>query len=157
MGWRIDHAVALTPTKRRPVMPALNVIMLVGHLTRDPEVRYSPTGTPVGALGLAVNTRVKGQDGQWREDPCFVDVVVFGNQAEACGEYLGRGDPALIEGRLQYRTWEDAHGNRRSKHEVVASRVQFIPKPGPRTVFEADPVPLTGPGTLPDASEDPQP
>ena len=84
-------------------MPTLNVIMLVGHLTRDPEVRYSPTGTPVATLGLAVNTRVKGQDGQWREDPCFIDVVVFGTQAEACGEYLEKGTPALVEGRLQYR------------------------------------------------------
>jgi single-strand DNA-binding protein len=110
-------------------MATLNVIMLFGHLTRDPEVRYSPTGTPVATLGFAVNTRVKGQDGQWREDPCFVDVVVFGTQAEACGEYLGKGAPALVEGRLQYRTWEDSQGNRRSTHEVVASRVQFIPRP----------------------------
>jgi single-strand DNA-binding protein len=81
-------------------MPALNVMLLVGHLTRDPEVRDSPTGTPVATLGLAVNTRVKGQDSQWREAPCFVNVVVFGNQAEACGEYLEKGAPALVEGRL---------------------------------------------------------
>jgi single-strand DNA-binding protein len=113
-------------------MPALNVVMLTGNLTRDPEVRYSATGTPVATLGLAVNTRIKGQDGQWREDPCFVDIVVFGTQAEACGEYLEKGAPALVEGRLQHRTWEDAHGNRRSKHEVIAARVQFLPRPGPR-------------------------
>jgi single-strand DNA-binding protein len=110
-------------------MPALNVILLVGNLTRAPEVRYSLTGTPVATLGLAVNTRIKGRDGQWREDPCFVDVVVFGTQAEACGEYLEKGAPALVEGQLQYRTWEDAQGHRRSKHEVVASRVQFLPRP----------------------------
>jgi single-strand DNA-binding protein len=113
-------------------MPALNVVMLAGNLTRDPEVRYSATGTPVATLGLAVNTRVKGQDSQWREDPCFIDIVVFGTQAEACGEYLEKGAPALVEGRLQYRTWEDSHGNRRSKHEVIAARVQFLPRPGPR-------------------------
>jgi single-strand DNA-binding protein len=113
-------------------MPAVNVILLVGNLTRDPEVRYSPTGTPVATLGLAVNTRVKGQDGQWREDPCFVDVVVFGPQAEACGEYLEKGAPALVEGRLQYRTWQDQEGHTRRKHEVIAARVQFLPRPGPR-------------------------
>jgi single-strand DNA-binding protein len=88
---------------------------------------------------LAVNTRVKGQDGQWREDPCFVDVVVFGNQAEACAEYLTKGDPSLVEGRLQYRTWEDQQGHKRSKHEVLASRVQFLPRPGPRPASEPDP------------------
>ena len=137
-------------------MATLNVIMLLGHLTRDPEVRYSPTGTPVATLGLAVNTRVKGQDGQWREDPCFVDVVVFGPQAEACGEYLEKGAPALVEGRLQYRTWEDAQGHRRSKHEVVAARVQFLPRPDYSVASEPDPVPITVRGPRPDALEDPQ-
>jgi len=117
-------------------MPTLNMIVLLGNLTRDPEVRYSPTGTPVATLGLAVNTRVKGQDGQWRDDPCFIDVVVFGNQAEACGEYLEKGASALVEGRLQFRTWEDAHGNRRSKHEVIAARVQLLPRPGPRAAAD---------------------
>jgi single-strand DNA-binding protein len=113
-------------------MPAVNVILLVGNLTRDPEVRYSLNGTPVATLGLAVNTRVKGQDGQWREDPCFIDVVVFGTQAEVCGEYLEKGAPALVEGRLQYRTWQDQEGHTRRKHEVIAARVQFLPRSGPR-------------------------
>jgi single-strand DNA-binding protein len=138
-------------------MPALNVMLLVGHLTRDPEVRYSPTGTPVATLGLALNTRVKGQDGQWREDPCFVDVVVFAPQAEACSEYLEKGAPALVEGRLQYRTWEDAQGQRRSTHEVVAARVQFLPRPDYGAASEPDPVPITVRGPRPDALEDPQP
>jgi single-strand DNA-binding protein len=138
MGWPIDHATELTPTKRSPVMPTVNMIVLLGNLTRDPEVRYSPTGTPVATLGLAVNTRVKGQDGQWREDPCFVDVVVFGTQAEACGEYLGKGDPALVEGRLQYRTWQDLQGHTRRKHEVIAVRVQFLPRPGARSEADGD-------------------
>jgi single-strand DNA-binding protein len=137
-------------------MPTVNLIVLLGHLTRDPEVRDSPTGTPVATLGLAVNTRVKGQDGQWREDPCFVDVVVFGHQAEACGEYLEKGAPALVEGRLQYRTWEDAQGHRRSTHEVVAARVQFLPRPDDGVASEPDPVPITVRGPRPDALEDPQ-
>jgi single-strand DNA-binding protein len=118
-------------------MPTVNMIVLLGNLTRDPEVRYSPNGTPVATLGLAVNNRVKGQDGQWREDPCFVDVVVFGHQAEACGDYLGKSDPALVEGRLQYRTWQNQEGYTRSKHEVIAVRVQFLPRPRPRAEANA--------------------
>jgi single-strand DNA-binding protein len=117
-------------------MATLNSVCLLGHLTRTPEVRYSSSGTPVAALGLAVNNRIKRSDDSWQDDPCFVDVVVFGNQAEACAKYLHKGDPVLLEGRLQYRTWEDQQGQKRSKHEVIASRVQFLPKPGPR--FEAD-------------------
>ena len=117
-------------------MASLNSVCLLGHLTRNPEVRYSSNGTPVAALGLAVNNRIKRSDDSWQDDPCFVDVVVFGNQAEACAKYLNRGDPVLLEGRLQYRTWEDQQGNKRSKHEVMAFRVQFLPKPGPRS--EAD-------------------
>ena len=114
-------------------MASLNAVCLLGHLTRNPEVRYSATGTPVAALGLAVNNRIKRSDDSWQDEPCFVDVVVFGNQAEACATYLNKGDPVLLEGRLQYRTWEDQQGNRRSKHEVIAFRVQFLPKPGPRS------------------------
>jgi single-strand DNA-binding protein len=117
-------------------MASLNSVCLLGHLTRNPEVRYSSNGTPVAALGLAVNNRIKRSDDNWQDDPCFVDVVVFGNQAEACAEYLNKGDPVLLEGRLQYRTWQDQQGNKRSKHEVIAFRVQFLPKPGPRP--EAD-------------------
>jgi single-strand DNA-binding protein len=117
-------------------MASLNSVCLLGHLTRNPEVRYSSNGTPVAALGLAVNNRIKRSDDSWQDDPCFVDVVVFGNQAEACAKYLNKGDPVLLEGRLQYRTWEDQQGQKRSKHEVIAFRVQFLPKPGPRS--EAD-------------------
>jgi single-strand DNA-binding protein len=117
-------------------MASLNRVCLLGRLTRNPDVRHSPDGTPVAALGLAVNNRIKRSDGSWQDDPCFVDVVVFGNQAEACAEYLNKGDPVLLEGRLQYRTWQDQQGNKRSKHEVMAFRVQFLLKPGPRP--EAD-------------------
>ena len=114
-------------------MASLNCVCLLGRLTRNPDVRYSPSGTPVTALGLAVNNRIKRSDGSWQDDPCFVDVVVFGQQAEACGEHLNKGDPVLLEGRLQYRTWQDQQGNKRSKHEVMAFRVQFLPKPSPRS------------------------
>ena len=117
-------------------MASLNRVCLLGRLTRNPDVRHSPDGTPVAALGLALNNRIKCSDGSWQDEPCFVDVVVFGTQAEACAKYLHKGDPVLVEGRLRYRTWEDQQGNKRSKHEVIASRVQFLPKPGPR--FDAE-------------------
>jgi len=113
-------------------MASLNSVILLGNLTRDPEVRYTPSGTPVARLGLAVNNRVKQGD-EWKDDPCFIDVTVFGKQAESCGEYLSKGQPVLIEGRLQYRTWESPEGQKRSKHEVVAFRVQFMPKAGRTT------------------------
>ena len=110
-------------------MASLNTVVLLGNLTRDPEVRYTPAGTPVATLGLAVNNRVKQGD-EWKDDPCFIDVVVFGKQAESCGEYLSKGQPVLIEGRLRYRSWEGQDGQKRSKHEVTAFRVQFMPKVG---------------------------
>jgi single-strand DNA-binding protein len=110
-------------------MASLNNIVLLGNLTRDPEVRYTPSGTPVATLGLAVNNRIKQGD-EWKDDPCFIDVVVFGKQAESCGEYLSKGQPVLVEGRLRYRTWEGQDGQKRSKHEVSAFRVQFMPKAG---------------------------
>jgi single-strand DNA-binding protein len=112
-------------------MASLNTVVLMGNLTRDPEVRYTPSGTPVATLGLAVNNRVKQGD-EWKDDPCFIDVVVFGKQAESCGEYLSKGQPVLIEGRLRYRSWEGQDGQKRSKHEVTAFRVQFMPKVGGR-------------------------
>ena len=114
-------------------MASLNRVCLLGRLTRNPDARYSPSGTPVTALGLAMNNRSKRSDGSWQDDPCFVDVVVFGHQAETCATYLHKGDPVLLEGRLQYRIWEDQQGHKRSKHEVMAFRVQFLPKPGPRS------------------------
>jgi single-strand DNA-binding protein len=110
-------------------MASLNNVILLGNLTRDPEVRYTPSGTPVATLGLAVNNRMKQGD-EWKDDPCFIDVVVFGKQAESCGEYLSKGQPVLIEGRLRYRSWEGQDGQKRSKHEVSAFRVQFMPKGG---------------------------
>jgi single-strand DNA-binding protein len=110
-------------------MASLNNVVLLGNLTRDPEVRYTPSGTPVATLGVAVNNRMKQGD-EWKDDPCFIDVVVFGKQAESCGEYLSKGQPVLVEGRLRYRTWEGQDGQKRSKHEVSAFRVQFMPKGG---------------------------
>jgi single-strand DNA-binding protein len=112
-------------------MASLNRVYLLGRLTRNPDARYSPSGTRITALGLAVNNRIKRGDGSWQDDPCFVDVVVFGHLAIACAEYLHKGDAVLLEGRLQYRTWQDQQGQKRGKHEVIAVRVQFLPRAGP--------------------------
>jgi len=106
-------------------MASLNKVMLLGNLTRDPELRYAPNGTAVARFGLAINSRFR-QGEEWKDDVCFVDVVVFGRQAETAGEYLAKGRMALIEGRLQWRSWEGQDGQKRSKHEVIADRVQFM-------------------------------
>lgn len=111
-------------------MAGLNRVFLMGNLTRDPELRYTPSGTPVASFGLAVNRRYK-QGEEWKEEVCFVDIVVFGAQAKNCGEYLSKGRLALVEGRLQWRSWETNEGQKRSKHEVVALNVQFLPSGRP--------------------------
>ncbi len=108
-------------------MASLNSVTLLGNLTRDPELRYTPQGTAVGTFGLAVNRRYRQGDEQ-REETCFVDIVTFGRQAETSSEYLSKGNLVLIEGRLQWRSWETPEGQKRSKHEVVANNVQFMPR-----------------------------
>ncbi|PON17904.1 single-stranded DNA-binding protein [Candidatus Entotheonella serta] len=108
-------------------MASLNSVTLLGNLTRDPELRYTPQGTAVATFGLAVNRRYS-QEGQQREEVCFVDIVAFGRQAETVNEYLSKGNLALVEGRLQWRSWETPEGQKRSKHEVVANNVQFMPR-----------------------------
>ncbi|MEE8304339.1 MAG: single-stranded DNA-binding protein [Candidatus Tectomicrobia bacterium] len=108
-------------------MASLNSVILLGNLTRDPELRYTPQGTAVATFGLAVNRRYR-QDDQQSEDVCFVDIVTFGRQAETVSEYLTKGNLAMIEGRLQWRSWETPEGQKRSKHEVVANNVQFMPR-----------------------------
>ena len=105
-------------------MADLNVVILVGRLTRDPELRYTPSGTAVTSFGLAVNNRRKVGD-EWKEEPCFVDVKIFGRMAETSSEFLSKGRPVAIEGRLSYSKWEK-DGQTRSKHEVIANNIQFL-------------------------------
>lgn len=103
-------------------MGFLNKVMLLGNVTRNPEVRFIPgRDLPVAKFGLAVTTRLSKD----KETTCFIDIVTFGKTAEMCGEYITKGMPLLIEGRLQYSTWE-ADGQKRSKHEVVAENIQFV-------------------------------
>ena len=104
----------------------LNRVFLIGNLTRTPELRYTPSGTAVADLRLAVNRNYTTQGGEKREETCFLTVVVWGKQAESCGEYLDKGSPIMVEGRLQTRDWETKEGQKRSVVEVVAERVQFM-------------------------------
>ena len=107
-------------------MSNFNKVILLGRLTRDPELRYTAGGTAVAKMGFAVNNRTK-QGEEWKEEPCFVDVVAFSRQAENCNEYLSKGSLALVDGRLSYRKWETEDGQTKSKLEVVANNVQFLP------------------------------
>jgi single-strand DNA-binding protein len=105
-----------------------NKIILIGNLTKDPELRYTPQGTPVTTLRLAVNHRFKQGD-EMKQDTMFIDNVVFGKQAETCSKFLNKGSSVLVEGRLQERRWE-SNGQQKSKFEVIAQSVRFLSKKG---------------------------
>ena len=107
-------------------MANLNKVFLIGNLTRDPELRYTPGGTAVANLGLAVNRRFKDSSGGLKEEVCFLTVTVWDKQAEACCQYLKKGSPIFVEGVLQSRTWETQDGQKRSAIDVRAERVQFL-------------------------------
>jgi len=102
-----------------------NKVILIGNLTRDPEMRYTPQGTSVCSFSLAVNRKYKQGD-ETKEEVTFINIVVFGRQADNCGQYLNKGSSALIEGRLHENKWETEDGQKRSRHEVVAQSVQFM-------------------------------
>jgi single-strand DNA-binding protein len=110
-------------------MARFNKVILIGHLTRNPELRYTPNGTPVASFGLGVNRTWKQGD-ERKEDVCFVEIVVFGKQAEHCAQYLTKGNGVIVDGRLQQRRWETEDGHKRSKHEIMAQTVTFLPKGG---------------------------
>jgi single-strand DNA-binding protein len=107
-------------------MAAINRVVLVGNLTKDPELRHTPSGTAVCNLRLAVNTRRKDETGQWVDKPNYFDITVWGNQGERCAQYLSKGRPVGVDGRLEWREWETPEGNKRQAVEVVADTVQFL-------------------------------
>lgn len=107
-------------------MASLNRVFLMGNLTRDPELRYIPSGSAVTSFTLAMNRVFKLQTGEKKEEVTFIKVVVWGRMAELCGEYLKKGSPAFVEGRLQSRTWDGPDGQKRSAVEVIAQNVQFL-------------------------------
>lgn len=112
-----------------------NKIILIGNLTKDPELRYTPQGTAVASFRIAVNSKIK-QHGELKDDVLFIGVVVFGKQAESAGQYLSKGKSVLVEGRLQERSW-DKDGQKHSKMEVVASSIRFLSRKTPGSSEEA--------------------
>ncbi len=111
-------------------MANYNKIMLMGNLTRDPQLSYLPSNTPVVEFGLAVNRRFRRQDGEQGEETLYVDCRAFGRTAELLNQYTAKGRPLFVEGRLQLDQWEDKEGNRRSKHRVFIENFQFIDSKG---------------------------
>jgi single-strand DNA-binding protein len=112
-------------------MPNLNKVMLIGNLTRDPEIKYTAKGTAICDLSLAINRSFKGDNGERQEETTFVDVTLWGKTAELAGQYLAKGRPVYIEGRLQLDTWQDKEGQKRSKMKVIGETMQFLGgKPG---------------------------
>src|SRR5580658_7977672 len=114
-------------------MASFNKVILAGNLTRDPELRYTPKGTAIARLGIACNRKWKSETGELKEEVTFVDVDAFGKQAETIGQYLKKGRPILIEGRLRYDTWEDKQsGQKKSKLGDVLESFQFLDSGGGR-------------------------
>ena len=107
-------------------MANLNKVLLIGNLTRDPELRYIPSGSAVATFTIAVNRAYLTQAGEKKEQTAFIRVVAWGRRAEVCGEYLSKGSPVFVEGRLQSRDWETQEGQKRNTIEVVADNVQFL-------------------------------
>lgn len=111
-------------------MASYNRIIIIGNLTRDPDYKQLSSGQPVTRLGLACNRQYKNrQTGAMVQEVCFIDVDVFGPQAESCRQYLQKGRPVLVEGRLKFDTWQTPDGQTRSKHSIVADRVVFLGSP----------------------------
>ena len=123
-------------------MASYNKVMLMGNLTKDPELRYTPQGIAVANLRMAVNRRFKNKNQELKEEVCFITAVVWNKQAETCNQYLHKGSAVFVEGRLQSRSWEDNTGAKRSVIEVRAERVQFLGAPSPKAASaEAEDLP----------------
>ena len=138
-------------------MASFNKVILAGNLTRDPELRYTPKGTAIARLGIACNRKWKSETGEMKEEVTFVDVDAFGKQAETIGQYLKKGRPILIEGRLRYDTWEDKQsGQKKSKLGVVLESFQFLDSGGGRGEGNAEAPrsrPSAAPAPAPEAAD----
>jgi single-strand DNA-binding protein len=139
-------------------MASFNKVILVGNLTRDPELRYTPNGKAIAKIGLAVNRTWTSESGEKKEEVTFVDIDTFGRTAENVGQYMRKGSPILIEGRLRLDQWDDKQtGQKRSKLGVVAETVQFLSSPrggeGGAAPAPARPRPAESPAASSSASE----
>ncbi len=115
-----------------------NRVILIGNLTRDPEMRYIQSGTPVSTIGLAINEKRKGRDGQFKDETTFVDVTCWGKTAEIASHYLHKGSPVMFEGRLKLDTWQDKQtGQNRSKLGIVADKMQMLGQQQPQQMRAA--------------------
>lgn len=110
-------------------MASMNRVILLGRLVKDPDLRFTPAGQPVADMRMAVNRAFRGKDGALKEDTCFVSVVVWAKQAERCAQFLKKGRLISVEGRLQQDSWTAKTGEKRTRHRVVADRVQFLSFP----------------------------
>jgi len=119
-------------------MANFNKVLLMGNLTRDPQLTYLPSQTAVVEFGLAVNRRWTGQDGSNREEVCFVDCRAFGKTAENINKYLKKGRPLFVEGRLSFDSWTAQDGSKRSKHRVTVESFQFLGAPGGANAGQAE-------------------
>jgi single-strand DNA-binding protein len=122
-------------------MANFNKVFLMGNLTKDPELRYTPQGTAVLNLRLAVNRKFRNKNQELKEETCFITVVVWNKQAETCNQYLHKGSACFVEGRLQSRSWEDNTGQKRNVIEVTAERVQFLGGAPAKAAIESIPEP----------------
>ncbi len=120
-------------------MTGINRVMLLGNLTRDPQVKQTPSGQTVCDLGLAVTERYRNKEGESVETTCFADIVTWGRQAEACGQFLAKGRPVFVEGRLQLDRWQTEQGENRQRLRVRADRVHFLGRPREAAATDAAP------------------
>ena len=125
--WPMPRLSPIKTQQTSPAMPNYNKVILMGNLTREPEVRYTSSGTAIAKIGIAINRYWSNKDGQKQEETTFVDVDAFGKQAETIGQYLKKGRPIMVEGRLKLDQWDDKQtGQKRSKLGVVLDRFEFI-------------------------------
>lgn len=145
--WWKQYVECEGDAERSGKMKGFNRVVLVGNLTRDPQVRELPSGIKVADLGLAASESYKKKDGETGERTCFVDLVAWAGLAEACGKCLRKGSPILVEGKLQYERWETSDGQKRNKIRVRADQIKFLGKP---PVVAGEPAPaLAGSDTDP--------
>ena len=133
-------------------MANYNKVILIGNLTRDPEMSFLPSKTAVTELGLAINRKWKDQQGEQKEETCFIDCRAYGKQAETLKQYVKKGSPLLVEGRLQLDSWEGQDGKKRSKHRVIVERFQFLGKQDAQPQAEAPAAQDSPPQTQPAAA-----
>lgn len=124
-------------------MVSVNRVILIGNLGRDPDLRYTPSGQPVAKFPIATSERWKDRDGQPQQRTDWHNIVAWGRQAEVCKEYLKKGSPVYIEGRIQSRSYEDKDGNRKYITEIIANRMQMLGKKGEEPSEEETPEPET--------------